>query len=61
MNNEENTPFVDANLRKAYLEGLRSPDWQTNPYESPLRAAYDSGRAERARRRLEQERQYDAA
>lgn len=51
MNNQENTPFQDANLRKAYLEGLRSPEWQTNPYESPpMRAAYDSGRAERQRR-----------
>lgn len=56
MNNEERTPFVDSNLRRAYLEGLKSREWETNTYMSPpMRAAWDSGRNERARLRAIEE------
>ena len=55
MNNEEKTPFADSNLRRAYLRGLNSKEWQTNDYMSPpMRAAWDSGRAERDRRLSEE-------
>lgn len=57
MNNQEKTPFVDSNLRRAYRRGLTSKDWQKNDYMSPaMRAAWDSGRAKRDRLKAEAER-----
>ncbi len=56
MNNAEKTPYVDANLRRAYLAGLNSREAETNTYMSPpMRAAWDSGRHERDRCRAIEE------
>lgn len=47
MNNHEKTPFADANLRRAYLEGVAGVE---RSYVSPpMVAAYDLGRYERER------------